>query len=122
MRGGRIRMSGPGGFKQPRLKRTCGENGGKNRLGLPCGCKELFKRGKPVERGEVDKTARCKFHGGMLAGPKTPEGWARAIKAGIEALRRYRARIAAEHKCDKAKQNKEITPEKWATNQNAATA
>ncbi len=84
------RMCGSGGYKQPRLKHTCGDNGGKNRLGLPCGCKELFKRGKPVPRGTIDKTARCRFHGGMLAGPKTPEGWARAIKAGIEALRRYR--------------------------------
>src|SRR5262245_11609796 len=85
------RMCGSGGYKQPRLKRTCGENGGKNRFGQPCRCKELFKRGKPVPRGQVDPTSRCRFHGGMLAGPKTPEGWARAIKAGIEALRRYRA-------------------------------
>jgi hypothetical protein len=96
------RRSGPGGFKRPRLKVTCGDNGGKNRLGLPCGCRELFKRGKPIERGtKVDKGARCKYHGGMLAGPKTPEGWAKAIKAGTEALRRYReqrnaqARIAS---------------------------
>jgi hypothetical protein len=86
------RMKGSGGYKRPRLKTTCGDNGGKNRLGLPCRCKELFKRGKPIERGAaVDKGARCKYHGGMLAGPKTPEGWARAIKAGIEALTRYRA-------------------------------
>lgn len=86
------RTSGPGGYKQPRLKRTCGDNGGKNRLGLPCGCKELFKRGKPADRKNPDPKARCRFHGGMLAGPKTPEGWARAIKAGIETLRRYRER------------------------------
>src|SRR6185295_12849463 len=91
MRYGRTRLCGPGGFKQPRLRRTCGENGGINRLGEPCGCRELFKRGQPIERGKpVDPGARCRFHGGMLAGPRTPEGWARAIKAGIEALARYR--------------------------------
>jgi hypothetical protein len=95
MRDGRIRFSGPGGFKQPRLNRTCGENGGRNRFGLPCGCRELFKRGKPVARGTVDPKSRCRFHGGMLAGPKTPEGWARAIKAGTEALARYRRHRAA---------------------------
>jgi hypothetical protein len=60
------RMKGSGGYKRPRLKTTCGDNGGRNRLGLPCRCKELFKRGKPIERGA-------------------------AIKAGIEALTRYRA-------------------------------
>lgn len=91
MRYGRIRYSGPGGFKQPRLKVTCGDHGGKNRLGLPCGCKELFKRGKPVDRYNIDPKARCRFHGGMLAGPKTPEGRKRATEAGIKALERYRA-------------------------------
>jgi hypothetical protein len=93
MREGRIRVSGPGGFKRPRLKVKCGDLGGRNRLGEPCGCRELYKRGKSIERGEpVDPGSRCKHHGGMLAGPKTPEGWARAIKAGCEALMRYRAR------------------------------
>jgi hypothetical protein len=91
----RIRLKGPGGHKQPRLKVTCGDHGGKNRLGEPCKCKELFKRGKPIDRYKpVDRGARCRFHGGMLAGPKTPEGWARAIKAGIEALTRYRKQRA----------------------------
>jgi len=88
------RTSGPGGYKQPRLKRTCGENGGRNRFGQPCRCKELFKRAVPVPRGQVDPTARCRFHGGMLAGPKTPEGRLKAAQAGTEALRRYRARLA----------------------------
>jgi hypothetical protein len=92
MRDERIRLSGPGGYKRPRLKVSCGDLGGKNRHGLPCGIRELYKRGKPIERGaDIDPGARCKYHGGMLAGPKTPEGWARAIKAGIEALERYRA-------------------------------
>lgn len=90
MRNGRLRCSGPGGFKRPRLKVTCGDNGGRNRFGEPCRCKELFKRGKPLERGKVDPKARCRFHGGMLAGPKTAEGWAKAIAAGRAALTRYR--------------------------------
>jgi hypothetical protein len=32
--------------------------GAKNRLGLPCQCKKLYKSG------------RCKFHGGLSTGPK----------------------------------------------------
>jgi hypothetical protein len=93
MRDGRTRVSGPGGFKRPRLKVKCGDLGGRNHRGEPCGCRELFKRGKPIDRGaKVDPGARCKYHGGMLAGPKTPEGLARSIKAGADALRRYWAR------------------------------
>lgn len=89
MRNGRIRFSGPGGFKQPRLKTTCGDNGGRNRLGLPCGCRELFKRGKPVERGAIDRTSRCRFHGGMLAGPVTPQGKAKAVQAMRDGYERW---------------------------------
>lgn len=40
--------------------------GAMNRRGLPCQCK-LLLRGR-----------RCKFHGGMSTGPRTPEGKARA--------------------------------------------
>jgi hypothetical protein len=34
--------------------------GARNRQGLPCQCKKLFKSG------------RCKFHGGLSTGPKYP--------------------------------------------------
>ncbi len=36
--------------------------GARNRRGQPCECKKLLRGGK------------CKFHGGMSTGPKTPEG------------------------------------------------
>jgi len=49
-----------------RLWLTCGA---KNRRGLPCQCKELYENG------------RCKFHGGLSTGPKTPEGKARSLAA-----------------------------------------
>jgi hypothetical protein len=48
-----------------RLGRVCGA---KNRKGLPCQCKLLFKSG------------RCKFHGGMSTGPKSAEGKAKIMR------------------------------------------
>ncbi len=50
--------------------------GARTRKGTPCRC-------KPDGRG-----GRCKFHGGMSTGPKTPEG-----KARIVAARRVRAEL-----------------------------
>jgi len=47
-----------------KLKPICGA---KNRRGLPCQCKKLLRGGK------------CKFHGGMSTGAKTPEGKARSV-------------------------------------------
>ena len=41
------------------LAKTCGA---KNRQGIPCQCKRLFRAG------------RCRFHGGLSTGPKTEEG------------------------------------------------
>jgi hypothetical protein len=39
---------------------------------------------------------RCKFHGGMSTGPKTPEGKARVIAAMVEGRRRWLAQLKAE--------------------------
>lgn len=50
-----------------------GKCGATTRKGTPCQCKPL-------------RNGRCKFHGGMSTGPKTPEG-----KARIAAARRARA-------------------------------
>ena len=47
--------------------------GARTRKGSPCQCKKLFKSG------------RCKFHGGMSAGPITVEG-----KSAIAAAQRQR--------------------------------
>ena len=40
--------------------------GAKTRKGRPCRCKGM-------------KNGRCKFHGGMSTGPRTPEGRRRAL-------------------------------------------
>jgi hypothetical protein len=45
------------------LPRICGAH---TRRGTACMCKKLYKNG------------RCKFHGGLSTGPKTPKGKARA--------------------------------------------
>jgi hypothetical protein len=39
---------------------------------------------------------RCKFHGGMSTGPKTPEGKARVVAAMVEGRRRWIERLKAE--------------------------
>lgn len=54
--------------------------GAKNRRGEPCKCKLRLKGGK------------CKFHGGMSTGPRTPEGKARAIEAGTRNLKAWNER------------------------------
>jgi hypothetical protein len=51
--------------RKKRLKEICGA---RNRRGTPCQCKQLLRGG------------RCKFHGGMSTGAKTPEGKARALR------------------------------------------
>lgn len=43
--------------------------GAKNRRGLPCQCKELYRNG------------RCRFHGGLSTGPKTIDGKRRSLEA-----------------------------------------
>ena len=55
--------------------KTCGA---KNRRGLPCQCKLLLRGNK------------CKFHGGMSTGAKTPEGRERALAALREGWLRWR--------------------------------
>jgi hypothetical protein len=39
---------------------------------------------------------RCKFHGGMSTGPKTPEGKARVVAAMVAGRRRWLAQLKAE--------------------------
>jgi hypothetical protein len=53
----------------------------------PCQCRLLLK-GK-----------KCRFHGGMSTGPRTPEGKARVIKAALRNLRltpNWRKRLSKE--------------------------
>src|SRR5678815_3701292 len=51
-------------YGRKKLTETCGAT---NRRGLPCQCKLRYRGGK------------CKFHGGLSTGPKTPEGKRRSI-------------------------------------------
>lgn len=59
-------------MRRPRLKQICGA---RNRRGEPCACKQLFRSG------------RCRYHGGLSTGPKTPEGKAR-VKLNLPHFRR----------------------------------
>ena len=69
--------------RPPRPKRViCGA---KTRKGTPCRAKsELGRR-------------RCKFHGGMSTGPKTPEGKARIAEAQRRRWQVYRAGQSEKH-------------------------
>lgn len=49
-------------------------------------CRNFAIRGK----------TRCKLHGGMSTGPKTPEGKARVVAAMVEGRRRWVERMKAE--------------------------
>jgi hypothetical protein len=50
----------------------------KRALGIPiCGAKAK-STGKPCQATKLLRGGRCKLHGGMSTGPKTPEGRARA--------------------------------------------
>jgi hypothetical protein len=60
------RVVGSGGEGATKLKRVCGA---KTRKGAPCQAQGRGKGG------------RCKLHGGMSTGPKTPEGKARSLAA-----------------------------------------
>ena len=61
----------------PKTARTCGAT---NRMGQPCGCKQLFSNG------------RCRFHGGLSTGPKTPEGKQRSLEAMRAGYREWAER------------------------------
>lgn len=51
---------------------------------LRCGAKAK-STGQPCRRTDIYGNSRCKFHGGLSTGPKTPEGKARAAANGRRA-------------------------------------
>lgn len=58
----------------------------KTRKGTPCKIRlEVFK----CKNGNL----RCRFHGGLSTGPRTPEGKERALKALRDGWRRWRDRM-----------------------------
>lgn len=48
--------------------------------GLMCGAKN--RKGQPCKRIDLWENGRCKFHGGMSTGAKTPEGKKRSAENG----------------------------------------
>lgn len=61
-----------------KLRKICGA---RNRKGLPCQCKLLLRGGK------------CKFHGGMSTGARTPEGKKKSIAALRAGLAKWQAKF-----------------------------
>jgi hypothetical protein len=53
-------------------------------------CNAKTRKGNPCQARGMGKGGRCRFHGGMSTGPKTPEGKARSLAAAHECLRRWR--------------------------------
>lgn len=63
--------------------------GATNRRGLPCAIRlEIYR----CKNGAL----RCRYHGGLSTGPKTPEGKAKALRLMFEGLKRWRERRALE--------------------------
>lgn len=54
--------------------------------GLTCGAKT--RAGTPCKRMDLQINGRCKLHGGMSTGPRTPEGKARSARNGFKPGRR----------------------------------
>jgi transcriptional regulator with XRE-family HTH domain len=53
-------------------------------------CEARTRKGTPCRNKSEPGRRRCKFHGGMSTGPKTPEGKARIAEAQRARWRRYR--------------------------------
>jgi hypothetical protein len=56
---------------------------------MRCGAKT--RKGMPCQAGPFGKGGRCRYHGGMSTGPRTPEGKARSLAAAREGYARWRA-------------------------------
>ena len=57
---------------------------------LTCGAKT--RRGTPCKRRDLyGLSARCRLHGGLSTGPRTPEGKRRAALNGLRPKRRKRS-------------------------------
>ncbi len=56
-----------------------------------CGAKTKHNGGKPCRCKVIPGKNRCKWHGGMSTGPRTPEGKERARQAVIRRWEKWRA-------------------------------
>jgi hypothetical protein len=86
--------------KMPGRKKTC--CGARNRRGTAC-------QAKALENG------RCKFHGGMSTGPKTPEGRARISAAVKDRWARHFAEVARLRDLEQRRQRlrREMSGHQW---------
>lgn len=71
-------------FKRP-PKRERPRCGAKTRKGTPCQAPAVWLPGEPAPRN-----GRCRLHGGLSTGPKTPEGKARIAEANRRRARERR--------------------------------
>ncbi len=55
-----------------------------------CGARTKQSCGRPCQARGLQPSGRCKLHGGMSTGPRTPEGKAKAL-ACLELARRRKA-------------------------------
>jgi len=61
-------------------------------------CNAMTRKGTPCQAEGSGKGGRCRFHGGMSTGPKSPEGKARSLaaaRAGYHWRAGQRERIEA---------------------------
>lgn len=58
----------------------------------PESCGARTRAGSPCKLAPVKGKKRCRLHGGLSTGPKTPEGKARSLAALQEGNRRWCAR------------------------------
>jgi hypothetical protein len=65
--------------------------------GVLCGAKAKHTGG-PCKKHAIPGKTRCKYHGGMSTGWKTPEGRANGIKAMVEGRRRWVEKMKLEGK------------------------
>ena len=56
-------------------------------------CLAKTRRGTPCQKAALKGKARCRLHGGLSTGPRTPEGKARSIAAHTKQGRRSKAHV-----------------------------
>ena len=65
-------------------------------------CLARTRRGSPCQNAAIRGRSRCKLHGGLSTGPKTPEGKARSIAVRTKHGRRSKAHVARFRKINTA--------------------
>ncbi len=56
-------------------------------------CLAKTRRGTPCQKAALKGKARCRLHGGLSTGPRTPEGKQRVVDAHMKHGRRSKAHI-----------------------------